>query len=102
MAGSGPYRPPKYCGECGKPFPWTEKALQAAKEYTDELVELTPDEKVMLKEVLDDLTSDTARTSLAASRFKKFMTKIAPAAGGVLQKIIEAVATEAAKKMIGI
>src|SRR5882672_4531511 len=37
MGGGGPYRPPKYCGECGKPFPWTETALEAAKEYTDDL-----------------------------------------------------------------
>src|ERR1700730_14286449 len=26
MAGE-PYKPPRYCGECGKTFPWTETAL---------------------------------------------------------------------------
>src|ERR1700723_711069 len=26
-----------YCSDCGKPFPWTETALAAAKEFADEL-----------------------------------------------------------------
>ena len=49
-----------------------------------------------------DLTSDTARTPLAASRFKKFTNKIGPVASSILQKIIETVLTEAAKKSIGL
>ncbi len=102
MGGGGPYKPPKYCGECGRPFPWTETALKTAKDYTDDLVELTPEEKVALKETFDDMTSDTVRTPVAASRFRKFMSKIGPVAAGVLQKIVETVATEAAKKSIGL
>jgi hypothetical protein len=91
---------PGYCGGCGKPFPWTETALSAAKKYADELDQLSPEERATLKGTFDDLTSDTARTPLAASRFKKFMGKIGPSAEGVLRKIVEAVATEAAKKML--
>jgi hypothetical protein len=102
MGGGGPYRPPRYCGECGKPFPWTETALKAAKEFAEELDQLTVEEKATLKTTVDDLTTDTARTPLAASRFKNFLTKIGPHAGAVLQKIVETVATEAAKKSIGL
>jgi len=40
------------CGGCGKPYPWTETALAAAKEFTDELEELTPEEKTALKSSL--------------------------------------------------
>ena len=54
-------------------------ALSAAKEYTDDLDQLSAEEKTTLKGTLDDLTSDTARTPLAASRFKKFVSKIGPA-----------------------
>ena len=39
---------------------------------------------------------------LAASRFKKFTNKIGPVAGGILQKIIENVLDEAARKSIGL
>jgi len=84
-----------------KPFPWTETALAAAREYTDDLDELSAEEKATLKGTFDDLAVDTARTPLAANRFKKFMTKVGPVAADVLQKIIETVATEAAKKAMG-
>jgi hypothetical protein len=93
---------PKHCIKCGKAFPWTETALAAAKEYTDELDELSPEEKTVLKGTFDELTTDTAWTPLAANRFKKLMGKIGPVAGSVLQKIIETVATEAAKKSMGL
>jgi hypothetical protein len=100
--GGGPFKPPNYCGECGSPFPWTETALAAAREYTDDLEQLSPEEKDALKSTFADLTSDTARTPLAASRFKKFTNKIGPVAGRILQKIIETVLTEAAKRSIGL
>jgi hypothetical protein len=93
---------PGYCGGCGKPFPWTESALAAAKEYTDELEALTPEEKLALKGTFDDLTSDTARTPVAANRFNSLVKKIGPVAGGVLKQIFVSVATEAAKKSIGL
>jgi hypothetical protein len=102
MGGGGPYKPPRYCGECGKPFPWTETALQAAKEYADDLDQLTLGERATLKATFDDLTVDTARTPLAANRFKKFLAKVGPVAGGVLQKVVETIATEAAKRSIGL
>jgi hypothetical protein len=102
MGGGGPYRPPKFCEECGTPFPWTETALSAAKEYTDDLDQLSVEEKTALKGTFDDLTSDTPRTPVAANRFKKFIAKVGPVAGGVLQKIVETVATEAAKRSMGL
>lgn len=92
---------PSYCRFCGKPFPWTETALTAAMEYTDELEGLSIEEKATLKATFDDLTVDTPRTELAAHRFKKFIRKIGPVAGDVLTKIIVNVATEAAKKGMG-
>ena len=102
MADSGPYKPPSYCGECGTPFPWTQTALTAAREYTDDLEQLSQEEKTELKKTLDDLAVDTPRTPLAASRFNKFLNKIGPQAGSVLQKIVETVLTEAAKKSLGL
>jgi len=101
MGGGGRFKPPNYCGECGNPFPWTAAALSAASEYTDELEQLTQEEKDTLKNTLTDLTTDTSRTPLAASRFKTVIRKIGPVAGNTLQKIIENVLSEAAKRAIG-
>jgi hypothetical protein len=77
-------------------------ALAAAKEYADEFDELSNEEKATLKATFDDLTVNTPRTELAAHRFKKFISKIGPVAGDVLTKIIVNVATEAAKRGMGI
>ncbi len=95
-----PSKRPSYCGSCGKPFPWTDSALAAAKEYTDELDTLTAEDKTVLKESFTDLTIDTARTPLAASRYKRIVGKLAPIAGETLQKIIIEVITTGAKKLM--
>jgi hypothetical protein len=95
-----PGRRPSYCGQCEKPFPWTETALTAAKEYADEL-SISQDEKTALKATLDDLTVDTPRTELAAHKFKNILRKVGPAAGDALKSIVVNFATETAKKWIG-
>lgn len=101
MAGT-PYLPPNYCGECGAPFPWTEGALAAAKAYTDDLDQLSVEEKSLLKGTFPDLASDTARTPIAVNRFRKFVEKVGPAAGKGLLQIIVSVATEEAKRQLGL
>ncbi len=93
---------PAYCSSCGKPFPWTETALTAAKEYTDQLEELSTQDKAALKETFNDLAADTPRTELAATHFKKFILKMGPTAGDVLKNIAVNFVTEAAKKWTGI
>jgi len=68
MADSGPYRPPSFGGECGTPFPWTKSALDAAKGLTDEQDALTAEEKAELKTSIEDMTSDSAMTPVAAGK----------------------------------
>ena len=101
FGGGGSYQPPKYCGECGKPHPWTEMALSAAREYADDLDQLSAEDKTILKGTFDDLASDTQRTPLAASRFRRIVSKISPVAGDALKQIIVTIATEAAKRHLG-
>jgi len=92
---------PSYCPNCGKPYSWTLEAIAAARDYADEL-ELSDEDKTSLKNTFADLTADTARTPLAATRFKKLIEKVGPAVGDGLIKIIVTIATEAAKKGIGL
>jgi hypothetical protein len=95
-------RRPQYCGGCGSPFPWTADALSAAREYADELDQFSSEDKTALKATIADLTTDTARTPLAATHFKKFMGMAGPAAAEIFKKIIATVLTEGAKKLIGL
>jgi hypothetical protein len=92
---------PSYCCACGTPFSWTEIALATAREYTDELEQLSAEDKAALKATFADLTTDTPRTGLAASRFVKIISKISAPLGEMLKKIIVDVVTEAVKKAWG-
>ena len=66
---------PKFCEYCGNPFPWTESALNAAKELADGLEALNEDEKEDLKKSIDDMVKDTPRTTVAVQKFKKLIAK---------------------------
>ena len=91
-----------FCGACGKPFPWTEAALRSAKELTDELEDLSSDDKRLLIQSYDDLVVDTPRTTLAASRFKRIVGSLAPTAKELLTKIVVDFSTQAAKTAMGL
>jgi len=93
---------PSYCGSCGKQYPWTQLALDAAKEYTDELESLSEEDKTKLKETFSDLTVETAKTPLAESRFTKFLVKIGPPAASALTKILGDVMTSEIKRTLGL
>lgn len=98
----GEWTPDSYCYECGAPYPWTKTALDTAAEFVDESDELSDDDKERLKASLTDLTKDSPRTELAASRFKKLAGKAGAALPDGLGKILISVLTEAAKKSLGL
>lgn len=87
-----------YCHSCGKPFPWTSAAIEAAKALAQELDELTDAEKILLQASIDDLVADTPRTNVALVRFKKLMPKLGRQAAEGLKNILVNVVTEAVKK----
>lgn len=95
-----PYVPPKYCHGCGKPHPWTEATLEAARDLADELDDLTPEEREAIKGSLDDLVTDTPRTALAATRFKKLVSKAGPAVADGFKEMLIEIVTESAKRLL--
>jgi hypothetical protein len=91
---------PAHCSECGMAFPWTSARLAAAKELAGEVEGLSDDERETLKNSLDDLTTDTPKTEVAASRVKRLIAKSGKVAADTFNKILVTVATEYAKKII--
>jgi len=91
---------PSFCPECGKPYPWTEAKLKAAQELSDEIDNLSPEEREILKKSLDDIVRDTPQTPVAATRFKKLVAKAGKVAADGLRDILVDIASEAAKKII--
>lgn len=94
------YEPPAFCGDCGKPFPWTERRLGVARELAHEAGQLSAEEKQQLADSLDDLTRDTPRTQVAAGRFRRLVAKAGIETGSALRAVLVDVVSEAAKKAI--
>jgi len=91
---------PSFCSECGKPYPWTEAKLKAAKELADLLEELSPEEREILKKSFDDIVRDTPQTPVAATQFERIAAKLGKAATEQLRKLVVDIASETAKKII--
>lgn len=96
----GPKNPPAFCHECGKPYPWTERRIEAARELADESVELDSGEKESLKATFNDLVRDTPKTPLAAQRFQKLWAKMKGPAAGTMKEILVQIVSETATKLI--
>ncbi len=94
------YESPAFCHNCGSPYPWTEEKLKAAQELIYEDEELSDDQKEILNKTLPDLVSETPRTQLAATRFKKIVNKAVNFTGEGLKQILIEIAAESAKKML--
>jgi len=91
---------PVYCPDCGKPYPWTEAKLKAAQELSDELDDLSLEERQTLKNSLDDIIRDTPQTTVASTRFKRLVAKAGKTAVGGFRDILVDIASETAKKLI--
>lgn len=86
---------PKYCRNCGKPYPWTRSSLEALEELVS-LSQLDIQEKNELYSSASDLISDTPKTKLAAYKWKKIGKPILDVAHDILVEI----ASDAAIKLI--
>ncbi|MGR5971172.1 DUF2321 domain-containing protein [Bacillus cereus] len=92
---------PRFCYQCGNAYPWTERALSAAKELTAELDELTEEEKNMLNRSIDELVQEGPQVVVATTRFKKIMKKLGDSSVvGGFRDILVDVASEDSKKAI--
>jgi hypothetical protein len=94
------YDRPAFCAQCGKAFPWTVYTIRAASECTDDIADLTGEEKDALKATFEDLTIDTARTPLAADRYRSLIAKAKGRPSQVLQKIMENSVSAETRKLL--
>jgi len=94
------YTPPSFCPDCGKPYPWTEAKLKAARELTDLLEDLSQEEREILKKSFGDIVRDTPQTKVAAAQFKRLAAKVGKIAAEQLRELVVDIASETAKKII--
>lgn len=100
VVGGYTFPAPSFCEHCGAAFPWTEARLEAAKELAGEMEGLTPEERELMKQSLDQIVRDTPQTTLAATRFKKLATKAGKGAAAAIWELVKDLASEAAKKAL--
>jgi hypothetical protein len=94
--------PPRFCHKCGSPYPWTEAGIEAARELAREAENLNKDERGLLEQSLDDVIRDSPRTGLAAERIKRLLTKASKGTAQAIRDILVDIASETAKRSLGL
>ena len=94
------YDPPHYCHNCGKPFPWTTRALEAAAELASEDESLTSDEVAQFGQDMQEMIRESPRAQASASRVNRYLNKMTTATASAIRSILVDIASESVKKMI--
>ena len=92
--------PPKFCWNCGMPYPWTEARLKAAHDLANEIEQISASERKILTDSLDELVKESPQTEVAAIRVKKMMRKAGTEAAHALREVLVDIISEAARKAI--
>jgi len=94
------YIKPKFCQKCGHPYPWTKASIKAVKEFIEEELDLSKDDKTTLASSVDILACDNPQTQVVASRFKRIASNIGSESLKAFKDILVNVLSETAKKII--
>ena len=98
----GPRKVPAYCRQCGKPYPWTQAALDAATALIREEDELSEAQREQLVTSLPDIVTETPKTSVAIVRFKKGLSAVGKFTAEGLRQFAIDLGCELARKQLGL
>ena len=96
------YKVPAYCYSCGKPYPWTQSAIESAVELIQEEEDLDATQKEKLVSSLPDIVSETPKTQVAVVRFKKALLSAGRFTADALRQFAIDFGCEMAKKQLGL
>ena len=91
-----------YCYNCGKPYPWTESAIQNARELIMEEDSLTDSVKNAMVESLPDIISETPKTNLATVRLKKGLSSAGKFTAEAIRQFVIDFGCELSIKLMGL
>jgi hypothetical protein len=95
------YPAPRYCIECGEPYPWQVSAIDNLKEVLKES-ELSAQDLQELDKALPDILRDTPKTESASLKMKRIFGKMGKPLYEVAMKVVTDIASETAKKTLGL
>lgn len=91
---------PKYCHNCGQPYPWTSRSIEALRELVNLDDGLSTEEVNDLTKSAKDLMSETPRTKVAAMKFKKILSRAGKETVSAVRDLFVDIVAETAKKTI--
>ena len=89
-----------FCPNCGAPFPWTQRTIEAANELIDFATSLNQEEKGDWKNTIPVLTSDSPKTNVAIAKFKHYAKKAGAEIGKGVHDIVVSVVSEIVKNAL--
>lgn len=92
---------PRYCTKCGEPFPWQKSALEELEGLLRE-GGLSDADLQEATGAIPDIARETPKTAFASVRFRRVLKKLAKPIYDIAIKVVSDVASESAKKTIGI
>lgn len=92
---------PKYCINCGIAYPWQTAAIENLREILQES-DLSSHDLQELDKALPDVLGDTPKTESASLKMKRIMGKLGKPLYEVAIKVVTDVASETAKKTMGL
>jgi len=95
-----PPQVPQYCHACGRPFPWTERAMSAARSLIRELAGLDAYERDQLRRSIDDIIRETPRTPVAVLRIQAALARIGGDTARALRDLLISVASDSVKQQL--
>jgi hypothetical protein len=96
------YNAPRFCYNCGEAYPWTQRAMESLNDLADLAEKLSEKERERLRSAFDDIVRDTARTQGAVATFKLLAPKLGQEILTGMRSILVTIATESAKKGLGL
>jgi hypothetical protein len=92
---------PKFCASCGSAFPWQLAAQQNLIEVLRES-EVPPGDVAIIEASLPDIVAETPKSEAASLRVKRILTAMGKPAYDISIKVISDLASETAKKTLGL
>lgn len=94
------YRPPSYCSNCGKPYPWTSAKIEALVELAKMEEVLSDKEVEVFSSHVKDISSDTPNTVVSTNKLIIMSKKFSARAWQEIRSLLVDIASETAKKIL--